>query len=94
MKYSLTFTQLLVRILLFRSFIINRKTQADLSFLRKLINEAIDAPELLTGIYFYNQVYNLSKNYPFYTTICSTHYLKNNPHFKLMNLSNMNLLFI
>jgi hypothetical protein len=69
----------------------DRRELANLSFLNKLVNNAIDAPELLAEINFRVPCRFSRLSAPYYVPLHHTNYGRNQPIHRIMRLANENL---
>ena len=72
------------------SSLVDRRINANQTFLRKLIGGSIDSPELLSQINFKVSCFHSRSPYPFYVPICTTNYSRNQPMLRMMRIANEN----
>jgi len=71
----------------------DRRVDANLVFLHKLIDGRVDAPSLLSLIYFKVPSRLIRSNSPFVVPFHSTNYGRNNPIHRMMRICNEHLCF-
>lgn len=77
-----------VRTLIELSNLTDWRVLADKLFLRKLIGDSIDCPELLSHLNFEIPSFQSRSHYPFFIPLCTTNYSRNEPIFRMIRIAN------